>query len=139
MSALNEETVEHALDEGWTRATEALKAGDAHGMAALFTEDGTLLDPTMATVSGREHLRKTYESAFASTTFLDMTWQREGLSISGDYAVEYGVFTQITTDPNTEERTATRSRYLMVWKRVRESWLVFRDAGIPFPPDDPSG
>ena len=138
MSNRRSDSATRGLEEGWSRAAEALKKRDAAAIAALFTEDATLIDPSMSTVSGRANLETTYRDIFSSTTFLDMTHEQNELTVSGDLAVESGLYTQTTRDPG-KAPTSSTARYLMVWKYVDGRWLVLRDATIPLPTDSTQG
>jgi uncharacterized protein (TIGR02246 family) len=138
MSNRTSDEAKRGLDEGWARATEALRHGDVPAMVALFTDDATLIDPSMPTVVGRADLEKTYREILSSTTFLGMTHEQTELTVSGDLAVENGFYTQTTQDRG-KAPTSLTARYLMVWKYVDGQWLVLRDATIPLPPDSTQG
>jgi len=138
MSDRSTDEVKRALEEGWARATEALKKGDVEGMVALFTDDATYIDSMMPTLVGRANLENAYREIFSSLTFLEMTHEQKELTVSGELAVENGTVTQTTQDSNGDPVSST-SRYLMVWRYEDGKWLVLRDASIPFPPDAARG
>src|SRR5438270_5586786 len=66
-------SVKAAVDAVWDKAILASKRGDAAMMATIYTPDVMLIDPTMATVSGRDSVVSLLRGMFATTKFVDET------------------------------------------------------------------
>jgi uncharacterized protein (TIGR02246 family) len=84
---------QRGIDDAWARAAEGLKKGDAAAIAALYTNDAIVIGPDAPTSSGRASIEKDMHTMFASSKFLDVSHQSTALDVSGDIAVDTGVYT----------------------------------------------
>ena len=126
-----------AIDDVWARADAGLKRGDAHGVAALYTEDAIIIDPSSPTTVGRAQLEANLKQAFASIKFLSLTRKQTALDVSGDLAVETGTLEQ-TIQESGKAAQKTPYRYILVLKNVNGKWLVLRDIAAPMSPTSPT-
>lgn len=117
----------------WVKAADRMKAGDAVGMAALYTADASLTEPGMPTASGRAAVEKSLREAFATSRLVSMSHTTSTLDTSGDLAVQTGTMHQVWRDTRGKS-TASDARYTLVFKRVNGQWLALRDASTPMPP-----
>jgi uncharacterized protein (TIGR02246 family) len=125
-------SVKAAIDAVWDKAILASKRGDAAMMATIYTPDVMLIDPTMATVSGRDSVVSLLRGMFATTKFVDETHQQTALEVSGDLAVENGTYTQ-TMQERGKAPASVSGRYTLVFRNVNGQWLVLRDITTPNP------
>ncbi len=127
-------SIQRAMDDGWMQATEAAKKGDASALAALYTDDAMVIDPSMPTVIGKANIENAYKGILASMKLLTMTHEQTSFDMAGDLAVETGTFTQ-TWQAEGKSPQQVSGRYTIVWKNVAGRWLVLRDVGTPMPPE----
>lgn len=131
--ATSQASVQSAINDGWTRAIDAMKKGDTTTIFGLYANDAIMIDPSMPTVIGKPNIVKIVKDMFASTKILDITRQQTALEVSGVLAVENGTYTQTVQEPGKEPHQVS-GRYTMVWKKVGGNWLVLRDVSTPMPP-----
>jgi uncharacterized protein (TIGR02246 family) len=112
----------HAIAEANKRFMAAFEQGDAHGLAALYTERGQLLPPGGDIVTGKEGIAAFWKGA------MEMGIKRAELNTlevddQGDTAIEvgrarlYGEGGAVIDTP----------KYLVVWKREGGGWKLHRD------------
>ena len=100
----------------------AWNKGDAAGVAAIYTSDGTFMAPNAPTVTGPSNIQATIQS------FMDAgvkTIALEGTEIrrSGDIAYEVGKY-NLFADGGTE---IDDGKYIVLWKNVDGIWMYHRD------------
>jgi ketosteroid isomerase-like protein len=121
-------------DEAWSKVVEA-KQLDEHN--AYFLEDGVVLAPNEAMVTGKEAIRKMVAGFFATPGFA-MTWQPTKVEAarSGDFGYSLGTYELSVNDPKGVPMT-DRGKYLTVWKKqANGSWKVAADmfnSDLPVP------
>ena len=94
---------------------------DIPGIAACYTEDAQMLAAHMDVIAGRAAI----ESAFKFTAVRGHTleFQTQELDVHGTTAVEIGRYTRRCRDGSTFDR----GKYMVVWRRVKDAWLMHRD------------
>lgn len=92
-------------------------AGDAAGLAGLYSEDAQLLPPGADIVNGRPAIQAFWQQAIDGAQGEDSLDTME-LHELGDVAVEIGMYT---------EEGGDNGKYMVVWKRHGNSWLIHRD------------
>jgi uncharacterized protein (TIGR02246 family) len=121
---------EQAVRDVSMRWLELAKARDAAGIAALFTEDGTLLRPAMAPIVGRAaieaHLAS--EQAANPTAVPGWTTDRVEVGAAGDIAVEHGTWSE--TSLGADGAGQDDGKYLAFFRKVGGSWYVVTDVSI---------
>ena len=125
-------SVQRAVEDVWARVIAADKRGDAAALAANYTEDALLIDPSAPTIHGRANIEKFYKSLLGTTTILDVTRTQTGLEASGNLVVENGTFTLRVQEAGKPASDVT-DRYTVVFKNVNGRWLVSRDIATPMP------
>lgn len=99
----------------------ALSAGDAAGLAALYTEDAQVMPPNSEIVSGRAAVQETFQG------FIDagLTAQLETVNVEGhgDTAHEVGKVIIMGADGQTLDE----AKYIVIWKKVGDAWKLHRD------------
>jgi uncharacterized protein (TIGR02246 family) len=104
---------------------KAVETGNVDAIAALLAPDIISLPPDGPIVAGREAVKQLWESAIRDgmTKFLINT---ERLDVVGDMASEVGRATMTMAPPGAKSETA-EIKYLVVWKRLDDRWLLHRD------------
>lgn len=115
-----------AIADAWSGYRAALIKGDAAGVAALFTEDGALLEPGLPDIEGRGTLEKFFAAGFSRAKVTDATGDIEQLDVHGDRAYEIGTYSQ--TMANAKGMTGTsKGRYMAFWRKGADGrWRVRR-------------
>lgn len=110
----------------------AFLAGNAAGVAALYTEEAASVQPTGDWARGRDGITKTMQAQFdtlAVTAREDIT---EEVIPAGNYAVEIGHYSYQGTS-RTDKAKAPRSsagRYMVLWRKDADgAWRLLRDIG----------
>jgi uncharacterized protein (TIGR02246 family) len=100
----------------------ALQAGDAAGLAALYTATGQLLPPNVDTMAGHAAIQAFWQGA------MDMGIRSAQLEIAeveghGDTAIEVSAYTLC----GEGEQVLDQGKYIVVWKREGGQWKLHRD------------
>ena len=102
---------------------EIFKAGDAAGLAALYTEDGALLPPGEATITGREAVAAFWQGAMDSGVKTVDLNAVEVFAIDKKNIVEVGRAELFDADG----APIGGGHYIVYWRKVDGDWLLFRD------------
>jgi uncharacterized protein (TIGR02246 family) len=113
-------------------------AGNAAGIAALYTEDGAQVQASGDWYRGRAGITKGMQAEFdtlAVTAREDITEEVVG---AGDYAVEIGHYSYQGTSKTPKANKAPRSgagRYMVLWRKDADGvWRLHRDIDSGAPP-----
>ena len=99
-----------------------LAGGDASGLAALYTDDAELYPPHRTGVSGAEAIVGFWQGIIdRGVTTAELT--TDEVDNEGDTAIETGRYRLSTRDG----AVADEGKYLIVWKRLDDSWFIHRD------------
>ena len=97
-------------------------AGDAAGVASLFTADGTL-----GPDKGRAAIAASLEKAFAATRYR-CEGKFDGLRELNGLAAAWGVETCTETPKSKGQPVATKERWLIVFEHQADGkWLILRE------------
>lgn len=119
-------------DEQEVRAMSArwlaeLQHRDAKRMASYYAEEGVFLVPNAPLAKGRREIADTW-AQLLSLPNLDLRWStREVLTAAGSGMVcEIGTYAlRAGTPPGA---MFDEGKYVVVWRRANDSWLVIADA-----------
>ncbi len=111
-----------AIEAQNAKFSEALRAGDAAAIAALYTEDGRVLPPNGPAASGRGALAAFWGGVIGAG-IADATLTTEEVSFAGDLAAEVGRATLTARDGSVADEV----KYIVLWKRVDGVWRLHRD------------
>jgi len=120
-----------AREKEWSAA---YLAGNAAGVAALYTEDGATVTPSGDWDRGREAIAKTLQAQFDTLTITAREDITEEVIAAGDYVSEIGHYSwQGTTKTGARPRSAS-GRYLVLWRKDADgAWRLHRDIGTEAP------
>lgn len=106
-----------ALKDQIEQWEKRFNAGDAAGVAALYTEDAQILPPGSDIVEGRTAIQEFWQMAIDGSAGEDSLETLE-LHELGDVAVEIGTYS---------EEGGDNGKYMVVWKKTDDGWLIHRD------------
>lgn len=98
------------------------KAGDAAGMATLYTEDGQVMPPNSDFVRGHETIQGFWQA------IMDMGVKEAKLDIVevedlGDTAIEVSTYTM----QGEGGQVLDEGKYIVVWRKEDGQWTLHRD------------
>lgn len=94
---------------------------DTAGIAACYTEDAQMLVAHMEAIIGRTSIRSVFK--FTAVQGHTLEFQTQELDVLGTTALEIGTYMRKRRDGSIFDR----GKYLVVWKRIADSWLIHRD------------
>lgn len=106
------------MDRAWQTA---YNAGDAAAVAALYTEDGKVMAPGNATVSGRTAIQAFFAKDLTGGAKNALTL--EEVFGGGDFAIEVGSFVATGADGAHLDH----GMFTTVYKKVGGEWKIYRD------------
>lgn len=102
---------------------EAVRAGDAAAIGALYTPDGAVLPPGAPTATGTAAVSAFWGASLAAG-LSDATLTTGGIAYSGgEFATEIGSATLGTRDGGTTDG----GKYMVLWKQTPDGWRMHRD------------
>ena len=116
------------------RLVAAFAEQDAATATACYTDDGKLMAPLAPSHSGHAAIRNFLEQGFAKGV-AHLELETLTLEIFGDTAWEEGLFV-VGTEPGA---VLDRGKYIVIWKKVGQDWLMARDIMSSDLPAGPSG
>ena len=125
-----------AREKEWSAA---YLAGNAAGVAGLYTEDAATIQPSGDWTRGRDAITKYYQAQFdtvAVTAREDIT---EEVIPAGNYVTEIGHYSfQGTSKADKKPRTGA-GRYMVLWRKEGDgTWRLLRDIGAEVPAPAPA-
>lgn len=117
---------EQAIRGQVDRWLQLVKAKDAAGIAALYTQDGAVMPPNGPIAKGPAEIQKTWASMMQTPGF-DLTFSPEQIivSSSGDMALDRGTY-RLAIAPNGTMQTDT-GKYVVVWRNIGGRWKAAAD------------
>jgi len=116
----------------------AYLAGNASGVAAMYTEDAATIQASGDWTRGRDGITKFYQAQFdtlAVTAREDIT---EEVTPAGDYAIEVGHYSFQGTNKVDKTPRSGAGRYMVLWRKDADGvWRLLRDIGSEVPPKKP--
>ncbi|NIM48162.1 MAG: DUF4440 domain-containing protein [Gemmatimonadales bacterium] len=101
---------------------DAVLAGDAAAVAALFTEDATEMPPNLPAAEGRAAIQARYEAEGGATEFTITPAETEG---RGTLAFERGTYSVTMTIEGAPEPIMDTGKYLVICEKQADgSWLM---------------
>ena len=101
---------------------EYVAAGNADGLAMLYTEDGMSMQPNTNPYVGHEAISEAHAALFATGVGV-IRLTTDELQVFGDTAHEVGRFVTETADGDHVDH----GKYVAIWKRIDGEWKLHRD------------
>jgi len=115
------EDARQAVEAGNRSLIAAVLRGDASAVADHYTENAQVIAPGAAIATGRVAITEFWRSAIESG-IKDVTLETAEVESDGNLAYETGALGIASNDGGI-----TTARYVVVWKRVGDKWLLHRD------------
>ena len=98
------------------------RAGDAHSVAQMFTEDGVLMLSNRPLLQGRDAIAELYDELYGRFDLSGASSKPATIEVHGDLAYERGTNRSVAkTDKASYEMVG---KYVIVWKRQDADWYV---------------
>ncbi len=118
--------VRAAIEAGNIKFGEAVRKGDAAAIAALYSEDATILPPDSAMIKGRQAIQASWNGSL-QMGIKDAVLTTVEVSGAGDYAYEIGKVL-LTIQPAGQAALQQTAKYVVVWKKAASgSWQLHVD------------
>jgi uncharacterized protein (TIGR02246 family) len=125
--------VRKAIEDGDAKFGEAVRQGDGAAIAALYTEDATLLPPDSEMIKGKTGIEAFWKGGL-QMGIKDAVLTTEDVFAGGDLAYEIGRYA-LKIRPEGAEPVAQKGKYVVVWKRTPEgAWKLHVDIWNSVPP-----
>jgi len=115
------EDVRAAIEAGNRAFIAAFRNGDSAAIARLYTEEAQVIPPGAPVATGRPALAAFWRSSIESG-IKGIALETNAVESAGDLAYETG-----NVRLTAKDGAVTEARYVVVWKRVGEQWLLHRD------------
>ncbi len=131
----NSTAVRGAIEAAYDQFKTAFNNGNAAGVAALYTENATLMPPNSETIHGKQGIQE-YWNAGIEMGLKDLKLTIMDVKVSGDTAYESGKYT-IKVPVEGQKDITDSGKYLVVWKRQDDgAWKMHSDiwnSSMPLP------
>ncbi len=118
--------VMQAIESTNDQLIEALRRGDAAGIAAVYPEDGKILPPNSPMLSGRQAIQEFWQGAI-NMGVKDATLRTGELEEIGATAIEIGAYT-MDIQPAGGQAIKDTGKYVVIWKLQSDaSWKIAVD------------
>lgn len=123
---LNMEQVRTAVEQANMKFGEAIRQGDAAGMAALYTEDATLMPNEADMIKGKPGI-EAYWSGALQMGLKDLVLTVVDLGGGEEFVYEVGKAV-MTVQPEGMEPMEMAGKYVVVWKKTADgAWKIHVD------------
>ncbi|NIR48358.1 SgcJ/EcaC family oxidoreductase [candidate division KSB1 bacterium] len=127
--------VREAIEAEDAKFVEAFNQGDAAGVAALYTDDATLLPPNSEMIQGKQGVQEFWNEGF-QMGLKEVSLTTVDVGGSGDTAYEIGKY-RIKIQPTGQEGMSDSGKYVVVWKQQADgTWKLHVDiwnSSMPIP------
>jgi uncharacterized protein (TIGR02246 family) len=118
--------VRKAIEEGNAKFGKAVRKGDGAAIAALYTEDATLLPPDSDMVKGRAGIEAFWKGGL-QMGIKEAVLTTVNVSGAADLAYEIGTFA-LEIQPEGKETIEQKGKYVVVWKKGLDAvWRLHVD------------
>jgi len=120
-----------AREKEWSAA---YLAGNAAGVAALYTTDAASIQPTGDWARGRDGIAKTNQAQFDTVAVTSREDITEEVIPLGDFVVEVGHYAYQGTHKANKKPVSGAGRYMVLWRKDADGvWRLLRDIGSNAP------
>jgi uncharacterized protein (TIGR02246 family) len=118
-------SVKAEIDAANQQWIAAFNKGDAAAVAALYTDQATVLPPGADIAKGRDAIQKVWAGAIQSG-LKNITLQTVAVEQFGNAAREIGRFSADVTNPQ-KPTVHVDGKYVVLWKRLHGAWKLDTD------------
>jgi uncharacterized protein (TIGR02246 family) len=111
------------IDAVNARFIEAVRRGDAAGIAACYADDAAILPPGSEMVRGREGIEAFWRAFIAIGVAAELRTKTLELEGDGDRAAEVATYMMVAENGGTVDV----GKYIVLWRRQDGEWKLFRD------------
>jgi uncharacterized protein (TIGR02246 family) len=124
-----------AREREWSAA---FLAGNAAGVAALYTEDAAQVQASGDWFRGRDGITSAMQAQFDTLSVTAREDITEEVIAAGDFAVEIGHYSYTGTSKANKSPRSASGRYMALWRKDADgTWRLHRDIGTEAPPRKP--
>jgi uncharacterized protein (TIGR02246 family) len=133
-AAVDTAAVKDAIQAREKEWSAAYLAGNAAGVAALYTTDAASIQPTGDWARGRDGIAKTNQAQFDTVAITSREDITEEVIPLGDYIVEVGHYAYQGTHKTSKKPMSGAGRYMVLWRKDADGvWRLHRDIGNDAP------
>ena len=117
---------EQELRSAIGRRHELIRSRDAEAIAMLFADEGVVMPPGQPSVTGREAVRKFWQST-VKMRGMKLTFEPERIDVAGggDIAIDRGTYRfQGEVDGRPLDETG---KYIVIWRKFGDRWQIVSD------------
>ena len=120
-----------AREREWSAA---YLAGNAAGVASLYTEDGAQIQPAGDWRRGRDAITAGMKAELDTLNVTAREDIPEEVIVAGDYVVEFGRYSYTATAKKGNKPVSGAGRYMVLWRKDADGqWRLHRDLGSDAP------
>lgn len=124
-----------AVESGNARYAKAMAAGDGEALAAVFAEDGGVIDPDFGNTIGASALRRLagiLGRDGAHVTFvIETNWVKPESETVGWASGSWHLSVMATEGRDVGRRTESEGTFVQLWRRdPDETWRLYRDVTL---------
>lgn len=123
--SVDKDAAEQTIRDIDARWVQAIAAGDADAIAALYADDAYMLVPNQVRIAGREGIKSTWADMLSANMALTFTPNRIEIADAGDMAYEVGTYNLAMDGP--DGRVQDNGKYVVVWMSEEGEWHVVAD------------
>jgi uncharacterized protein (TIGR02246 family) len=109
------------------RFEQAFNRGDAAAVAALYTENATLLPPGADLMTGRQAAQSFWQATYGSGA-RNLSLNTVSVESYGDAAREIGRFS-VNVPVQGGQTTRVEGKYVVIWKKTADGWRLTPTSG----------
>ena len=110
-----------SVEAGGKEFMAAIAAGDSARVGALYAQDATAFPPNSEMVKGREAI----QAYWKGSTDAGMKANIEIVETASEGTLGFEVGKYTILDPSG--KTVDQGKYLVVWKKGKDGWKLYRD------------
>ena len=115
------DSVRDSVEAGNREFIKAFLRGDSSTIASFYTENAQVIAPGSPVASGRAAIAALWQKSIESGT-KDVVLETADVESGAGLAYETGNVRLVSKDGSV-----TQARYVVVWKRVGDRWMLHRD------------
>jgi uncharacterized protein (TIGR02246 family) len=133
-------TDEKAIRDSETQWVKDFNSKDMDKIVGHYADDGSVLMPNLAIMTGKDAIRAGLKDAIADPAFsIDLQTGKVEVSKGSDLAYSQGTYTYTGTDPKLKKKVLEKGKYVEVYKKQADgSWKVIEDMNNPDAPAVPA-